>query len=96
MGFIWGDGPTGYSIKYAWRAPMPDGRERIVLVTERRLGSDGAPGEAEYTVIEMRVDGKGAGEGKSSQAAGVIVDADAKTLALEGGAAAPALLKVTR
>jgi hypothetical protein len=87
---------------------LPDGRERIVLVTDRRLGAHmpswpqpaaakaGSPEEAEYTLIEMRIDGKGAGEGKSSLAAGagpgVVVDADAKTLALEGYATAPALL----
>src|SRR5262245_42921026 len=29
VGFIWGDGPTGFSIKYAWRATASDGRERI-------------------------------------------------------------------
>jgi hypothetical protein len=113
VGFIWGDGPTGYSIRYAWRSSSADGRERIVLVTDRRIGAH-APSwpqsseavvkagagadadEVEYTVIEIRVDGKGVGEAKSSLAAGVIVDADAKTLALDGYAAAPALLKVTR
>ena len=111
VGFIWGDGPTGYSIKYAWRSTSSDGRDRIVLVTDRRIGAHAStwpqPSEAavkagaaaddvEYTVVEIRVDGKGVGEGKSSLAAGVIVDADAKTLALDGYAAAPALLKVTR
>ena len=111
MGFIWSDGPTGYSIKYAWRSPSPDGTERLVIVTDRRLGANsaswpqpaealgkagGAAAEAEFTVIELRVDAKGVGEGKSSLAAGVIVDSEAKTLALDGYAAAPALLKVTR
>jgi hypothetical protein len=109
VGFIWADGPTGYSIKYAWRSSSADGGQRIVLVTERRIGahspswssaapqrSGDKPEEAEYTVIEIRVDGKGVGEGKASLAAGVIVDAEAKTLALDGYAAAPALLKVTR
>ena len=117
VGFIWGDGPTGYSIKYAWRSSSADGRERIVLVTDRRIGAHApswpqpsdlsagtsakavaavkagaATDEVEYTVIEIRVDGKGVGEGKASLTAGVIVDAEAKTLALDGYAAAPALL----
>jgi hypothetical protein len=110
VGFIWGDGPTGYSIRYAWRSASQDGTERLVLVTDRRLGahapswpqasgaatSANADVEAEFTVIEIRIDGKGAGDGKSSLSAGVVVDAEAKTLALEGYAAAPALLKVTR
>jgi hypothetical protein len=104
VGFIWGDGPTGYSIKYAWRSASPEGHERIVLATDRRLGahatswpaSPGAAADAEYTVIEIRIDTKGAGEAKASLAAGVVVDPTAKTLALDGYATAPVLLKVTR
>lgn len=103
-GFIWGDGPTGYSIKYAWRSTSPDGPERIVLVTDRRLGAhepswpkaSGPLADADFTVIEMRIDGKGAGEAKASLMAAVVVDAAANTLALDGYAAAPVLLKVTR
>jgi hypothetical protein len=105
VGFVWGDGVTGYSIKYAWRAPSADaGTERIVLVTERRLGAHApdwspAPGtaaDAEFTVIEMRVAPKGVGEGKTSLATKVAVDAAAQTVALEGYQAAPVQLKVTR
>jgi hypothetical protein len=106
VGFVWGDGVTGYSIKYAWRASSAEaGTERIVLVTERRLGahvpgwSEGAAapgGDAEITVIEMRVAPKGMGEGKTSLATKIAVDAAAQTLALEGYAAAPVQLKVTR
>jgi hypothetical protein len=61
LGFIWGDGPTGYSIKYAWRSISPDESERIVLMTDRRLGAhtlwppvSGAAADAEFTLIEMR------------------------------------------
>ena len=39
VGFIWGDGVTGYSIKYAWRRLARAATERIVLVTDRRLGA---------------------------------------------------------
>lgn len=103
-GFIWGDGPTGYSIKYAWRSAPPEGPERIVLVTDRRIGANepawpkasGPLADADFTVIEMRIDGKGVGEGKASLMAAVVVDAAANTLALDGYAAAPVLLKVTR
>lgn len=105
VGFIWGDGVTGYSIKYAWRAPSVEaGTERIVLVTDRRLGAhtpdwspaSGPAAEAEITVIEMRVGATGAGEGKTSLATKIAVDAAAQTLALEGYTAAPVQLKVTR
>ncbi len=99
LGYIWGDGVTGYSIKYAWHAA-----DRIVLITDRRLGAHapawglgvGPSPDAEYTLIELRLDATGAGEGKTSLSANVVMDAAANTLALDGYAAAPAMLKVTR
>lgn len=104
LGYIWTAGVTGYSIKYAWRSPAIAETERIVLVVDRRLDSqaaDGAlasaaAGAASFTVIEMRIDRQGAGEGKTSLTSSVAIDTEAKTLALDGYAAAPALLKVTR
>lgn len=44
----------------------------------------------------MRLDGRGVGEGKTSLTTRVAIDTAANTLALDGYAAAPALLKVTR
>jgi hypothetical protein len=44
----------------------------------------------------MRLDGKGLGEAKSSLTSKVVVDTAANTLALDGYATAPVLLKVTR
>jgi hypothetical protein len=104
LGYIWTDGVTGYSIKYAWRSLAADEQARIVLVTDRRLDSHvphwapaSAPAsDAEFTVIEMRLDAQGAGEGKTSLTTAVAIDTAANTLALDGYAAAPALLKVTR
>lgn len=103
FGYIWGEGVTGYSIKYAWRSSPSPGGDRIVLVTARRIGAQ-APAatptaastdEGDFTVIDMHLDGKGIGEAKASSAH-VIVDQDAKTLALDGQAPSPLLLKVTR
>jgi hypothetical protein len=104
LGYIWTEGVTGYSIKYAWRSPATDEKDRIVLVTERRLDShapglapaSGAAGDADFTVIELRIDRQGTGEGKTSLTTSVAIDTAANTLALDGYAAAPALLKVTR
>jgi hypothetical protein len=108
VGFIWSDGPTGYSIKYAWRASRvevsPNTPERVVLVTDRRLGANAtswpapaaAAADSEFTVVEMRIDGKGVGEAKSSLSSPVVVDAAANTLAIDKYAEAPVLLKVTR
>ena len=105
LGFIWGAGVTGYSIKYAWRAASDKaGGERIVLITDRRLGAHapdwapapGADTDAEFTLIEMRVDAKGVGEGRTSLATNVVVDAAAQTLALDRYDSSPLLLKVSR
>ena len=38
VGYIWTNEVVGYSIKYAFRMPFSDGGERIILVTDRRLG----------------------------------------------------------
>ena len=70
-------------------------------MTDRRLGahslgwpapSDG-PSDAEFTVLELRLDAHGAGDGKSSLTNSVIVDEPAGTLALDGYAAAFVLLQ---
>src|SRR4029453_16337947 len=39
IGYVWTSGITGYSIKYAYHAPLPDGGERIILATDPRLGA---------------------------------------------------------
>jgi len=102
IGYIWTDEVTGYSIKYAWHAPMPTGGERIILATNRALGTPdpqqkpaaNEPATSyEFTVIELRVNAKGLGEGKSSLTTKVIVDNEAKTIALENYAAAPVILQ---
>jgi hypothetical protein len=76
-------------------------KQRIVLVTERRLNShapDWAPApaaaDADFTVIEMHLDAHGAGEAKTSLTTSVAIDTAANTLALDDYVAAPALLKV--
>ena len=104
LGYIWTDGVTGYSIKYAWRSPAAE--DRIVLVTDRRLDSHmtdrapasgaGADADADFTVIELRIDRQGAGEGKTSLTTSVAIDMAANTLALDSYAAAPVWLKVIR
>jgi hypothetical protein len=104
LGYIWTEGVTGYSIKYAWRSPATADKERIVLITDRRLDShapdlapaSGAAADADFTIIELRIDRQGVGEGKTSLTTKVAIDAAANALALDDYAAAPVLLKVTR
>ena len=101
VGYIWG-GITGYSIKYAWRAPAVDRTERVVLVIDRRLDTplllpaSSVAADAEFTVLEMLIDAKGTGEARTSLNTAVVVDAAARTLALDGKAGAPPALRITR
>jgi hypothetical protein len=100
LGYIWTNDITGYSIKYARQVSLPDGGERIILATDRRLGAysaawtPAAPApvtDYAFTLIEIRLNAKGAGEGKTSLLTKVIVDQDAKTIALDDYAATPAM-----
>jgi len=102
VGYVWTGEIVGYSIKYAYRTTTADGRERILLAVDRRLGTADAAAwkltgntpatDYKYSVIELRLDDKG-GEGKASLDAKITVDAQAKTLALEGYDAATPILK---
>jgi hypothetical protein len=105
VGYIWTNDVTGYAIKYAFQAPLPDGGRRIVLATDRRFGTHTAAWQPTvatpltdhpFTVIEMRLDAKGSGEAKTSLTTKVVVDKESGTLALEDYAGAPAMFqKVT-
>jgi hypothetical protein len=80
----------------------PEGGERIVLVTDRRFGayspgwklkSGDMPTDYEFSVIELRMDAKGVGEGKASLTTKVVVDNAAGTLALENYATPPVIFQ---
>jgi hypothetical protein len=106
LGYIWTNDVTGYSIKYAYRTALPDGGERIILATDRRLGAHipawkpvgtGPLTDYEFSLIEILLNAKGAGEGKVSLTTKVIVDNEAKTVALDNYAMSPVILqRVTR
>ena len=102
LGYIWTNDVTGYAIKYADHASLPGGGERIILATDRRLGAHTAAWrpvaaptvtDYEFTLIEIRLDSKGFGEGKTSLTTKVILDNEAKTVALDDYAATPAILQ---
>jgi hypothetical protein len=109
VGYIWTTDVTGYSIKYAYHAPSSGGGERIVLATDRRLGAYSpawkpttapgadaaakAPSDYEFTFVEIHLDARGTGEGKTSLTTKVVPDNEARTVALENYAATPAILE---
>lgn len=104
VGYLWpSNSGVGYSLKYAHRAPAPDGGEHLTFVTGRRLGKFGrapwaAPDAPEaaarkYTVIELRLDRSGAGAGTTSAAADIAFDAENAVIALRDYAAAAMLFE---
>ena len=101
VGYVWTNEVVGYSIKYAQHIPFSDGGDRILLVTERKLGGytnswkptgSATPTDYDFTVLEIRLDAKGAGEGKTSLTTKVVVDNEAKALVLENYSGTPAVL----
>jgi hypothetical protein len=99
IGYLWTSENSGYSIKYAFRSPSPDGGERIILATNRPFSFLNAPAASkpEFMVIELRMDPKAAGEGKATINSKITADTEAKTIALENYAqATPVLRNVKR
>lgn len=101
IGRLWSSEVAGYSLRYAERFPEAGGAERIILVTERRLGAwndlwKPASGDATgypFSVIELRLNAQGEGEGRSSLVNRVVVDGAAKSIGLDNYAGAPVILK---
>jgi hypothetical protein len=105
VGYLWSSEVAGYAIRYAGKATGPDGVERIILITSRRLGvtndlwkpvGSGTPSTYGFSVIELRVNAKGEGEGKASLMGKVVPDSAAKVVGLEDYNALPVVLKNVR
>jgi hypothetical protein len=105
VGYLWSSEVAGYAIRYAARLTRPDGVERIILITSRRLGAmndlwkpvgPGVPSTYAFSVIELRVNAKGEGEGKASLMGKVVPDSAAKVVGLEDYNALPVVLKNVR
>ena len=102
VGYVWSSETAGYSVHYAARLAQPDGSERIILITDRRLGAwnnlwkpagAASPTDYEFSLIELHLNSKGEGEGKASLTGKVTVDNAAKTIVLENYTALPVILK---
>jgi len=88
----------GYDIHYARHNPLPEGGERVVLATDRRIGfweAANQPRSIDYpfTVIELHLNKDGEGEGKMSVATKIIADKENKIVTLENYATSPVLLQ---
>jgi hypothetical protein len=89
-----------YTLRYARSEPWGDGGQRIVLATDRPIAFWEASRltrslDYPFTVIEMRVDARGHGEGKMSVATKIVQSGS--EIVLENYEASPVLLtSVTR
>jgi len=88
MGYIRRPGSIGWDIRFARHMALPDGGERIILVTDRRMGFREIANrhrtvDYPFTVIEMRLQKNGEGEGKVSVATRIIADRANKVVTLE-------------
>lgn len=100
-GYLWTDESPGYFVRYAYRLGLPDGGERVIVAIDGRPGSwtryvwqaKDQPVDYPFTVIELRLNRQGEGEGKMSLAAKVVTDQTNKTIELEDYGKAPVLLK---
>lgn len=97
VGHFGAPGNLGWDLRFARRTSLPDGGERVVLVTDRRIGfreSVNQPRSIDYpfTVIELRLNGDGEGEGKMSIATKVIYDKEHNTITLENYGTQPVQL----
>lgn len=97
MGYFRAPGNLGWDIHFARKLPLPDGGERVVMVTDRRIGfweAANQPRSIDYpfTVIELRLNRDGEGEGKMSLATKIIPDKENNIVTLENYDTQPVLL----
>ena len=102
LGYLWSSEVSGYAVHYAVRLPQPDGGERIILITDRRLGEQNEkwkpvgtdkPNTYDFSIIEFRLNSQGQGEGKVSLTGKLAVDDANKVIALDNYAGLPVVFK---
>lgn len=91
----------GHDIHYAWQEPLPEGGRRIALATDRYIGFAEArnqPRSIDYpfTLMEIRVNAKGEGEGKVAVATKIQFDKGKNTMVLENYSSEPVRLQQVR
>jgi len=101
VGYIRTPNSIGYDLHYARKAPLPEGGERVSLATDRYIGfweAANRPRTIDYpfTVIELRLNPDGVGEGKMSIATKITMDKDKKQIELENYGTQPVLLNNVR
>jgi hypothetical protein len=101
VGYFHAPGTLGIDVHFARQTRGEDGGTRVVLVTDRRIGfweASNQPRSIEYpfTVIEMRLNKDGEGEGKISVATKIIADKENNIITLENYDIQPVMLTHVR
>lgn len=101
VGYIRTPNSIGYDLHYARKSLLADGGERVVMATDRYISyweAVNRPRTIDYpfTVIELRLNADGEGEGKMSVATKITVDKDTNTIVLENYGTQPVLLQSVR
>ena len=99
VGRIYTTGNLGYDLRFAYQVPLATGGRRIVIGTDRPLSfyeASSRPRSADYpfTILEMRVDENGRGQGKLVVASKVT--AMGETIELENYTTTPVQLMQVR
>ena len=87
----------GLDLHYAWQSPLDDGGRRIVIATDRYIGFQEArsqPRTIDYpiTLMEIRVDKDGNGQGKMAVATKISFDKKKNQIELENYSSEPVRL----
>jgi hypothetical protein len=101
VGYFNTPGNLRWELRFARKMPQPDGGERVVLATDRRISFREAAHQTRsldypFTVIELRLNRDGEGEGMMSLATKIIPDKEANTITLENWGTQPVSLKLVR
>ncbi len=94
VGTLNAPGQTGWSLRYARATPMPDGKQRVLLATDRPVAfaeawTSTSGGDFDVTVIQMTLDAEGNGEGTLSFGTEVVWNTDTESLEVRNFSSAP-------
>jgi hypothetical protein len=101
VGYFNTPGNLRWDLRYAWKTALPDGGERVVLATDRPISFREAARQSRtldypFTLIELRLNKDGEGEGMMSLATKIIADKEENTITLENWGTQPVTLKFVR
>jgi hypothetical protein len=97
VGYIRTPNSLGYDLQYAYRFANSDGTSKVIIGTDRPINfweARNQPRTMDYpfTIIEMRLDKEGKGEGRMAAGTKISKSKDGKTIELENYGISPVAL----